>query len=452
MTESLKKMYVDILKRHIDSPDTFIEACAYSIISSTLGRQYSYLHPDTVYPFRPNVFFMLSCIPGRGRRSSVLNNWNYSYKKILASYYEKLANKPGINIEDLIDSTKFSGGSVQGVADHIREAITTYGINEFVNFNTEYSATIKLMAPGKYSEGLGFLKCCMYYGEEWSEDLSQRKKKEEQKCRRKVPGGLYINSLTGLQEIGKVLHSGISDNGLLRREIIVYEDEFSMDTWKPPLRPVGEMPYTIREELNTLSLAIADRMVENERFLKETHKDFITINLYPSVLDKINAVARLDDTKISKRDRQNIDIIRQTRWEHIMKLAILEAISRCDVKRRELVGFKPEYYIDVLPEDEVKAFNFLERVHKFDKVISDALEEKKPYRTRTEPFDEIVDFIASGQEGKTGTEVYNRFHKKYDDLTDLLLNLQRAGRIVYSEERRSTTGPTTSVYRIPPKQ
>jgi len=445
MSDSLKKQYVELLVGHIDSPETFIESCAYSILSSTIGRQYHYLHPDTVHPFRPNTFFMLSCIPGRGRRSSVLNNWNYTYKKTLTNYYRGLETDK--DIDDLIDATKFTGGSCQGVVDHIEEAIGLYNVNEFVNFNTEYSSTIKLMAPGKYSEGLGFLKCMLYYGEEWSEDLSQRGKSEEkrQKSRRRIREGLYVNSITGMQEIQKVLHSGISDNGYLRREIIVYEDEFDMNGWKPPLREPGGK--TINLELDDFSLSLSDKMINNEKLLKENQQKAIQLRLYPKVLDAINQIARLDDTKISNKNRENIDIIRQTRWEHLLKLSMLEAIARSDVKVMEINGVGSELYIDVLPQDEINAYTFLEKVHKNDKAISDALEEKKPYKTRTVPFDEITDFICSDNDGKTATEVYNKFHRKYDDLEDLLIKLQKSGRIVLSQEKRNRTGPEAFVYR-----
>lgn len=121
--------YIKIVSDVCDAPELFIKASGYSLISNLLGR---YFTCTTMPHGRPNLWFLMSSIPGRFRRSSVSGYYEHGYVEALREYMKVKEQKLTLTREDekLIHGTKIFEGTPEGIAD----AITMYserGINEF---------------------------------------------------------------------------------------------------------------------------------------------------------------------------------------------------------------------------------------------------------------------------------------------------------------------------------
>ena len=84
MTMNLIDQLVEITEKYVDSPQVFHQAMAYHILSTTLGRFYRLVD---VKISRPNTWFIISCIPGRGRRSTIINLSNAAVMEALKQFY-----------------------------------------------------------------------------------------------------------------------------------------------------------------------------------------------------------------------------------------------------------------------------------------------------------------------------------------------------------------------------
>ncbi len=59
--------YLNIISEFTDAPDIFLQSCAFHMISTTLG-QFFEIYDSHIR--RPNLWFILSSIPGRTRSST----------------------------------------------------------------------------------------------------------------------------------------------------------------------------------------------------------------------------------------------------------------------------------------------------------------------------------------------------------------------------------------------
>ncbi len=84
--------FVGIVRPYCDSPDCFIEAGGYYIMSTLLGRFFR----CTQMPQRgkPNTWIILSSIPGRMRRSTIQHYTDYIYKRAMVKFFEAIHITP----------------------------------------------------------------------------------------------------------------------------------------------------------------------------------------------------------------------------------------------------------------------------------------------------------------------------------------------------------------------
>jgi hypothetical protein len=77
--EDLIDRFKNILIKYSDTPEEFAEAGGYSVISATAGRFFK-----SKYEFkgRPNTWIIISSIPGRMRRSTVLEAVDYVINRV----------------------------------------------------------------------------------------------------------------------------------------------------------------------------------------------------------------------------------------------------------------------------------------------------------------------------------------------------------------------------------
>lgn len=88
MTENLIDKYHAIVSKYCDSPKEFITGSAYHIISALPGRFFSSRcipgQPKT--GMKPNVWFIMSSIPGRTRRSALSKYDTYVYRGVSRNF------------------------------------------------------------------------------------------------------------------------------------------------------------------------------------------------------------------------------------------------------------------------------------------------------------------------------------------------------------------------------
>ena len=81
---NLIEEFTFITQKYCDTPQLFSKAGGYFLVSSLLGKYFSSsMMPP---PGRPNIWFILSSIPGRMRRSSIHGYTMYVYEKVMIKY------------------------------------------------------------------------------------------------------------------------------------------------------------------------------------------------------------------------------------------------------------------------------------------------------------------------------------------------------------------------------
>ena len=76
--------YTNAITEEFDTPKLFARASAYHLISATLGQFFRCTHGAA--KIRPNVWLVISSIPGRIRRSTLSNRDSYVLEKAWKIY------------------------------------------------------------------------------------------------------------------------------------------------------------------------------------------------------------------------------------------------------------------------------------------------------------------------------------------------------------------------------
>lgn len=324
MADDLIKNIVNITEKYIDSPRVFHEALAYHLISVLLGR-FHYL--PNVKVSRPNTWFVLSCIPGRGRRSTIINLSNVAHFEALKEYYKQVEGLDEKEAFKRAWKSTIETGTVPGICDSIIEG-SKLGIKEYNFSSGEFGGILKNITGGRhYSSGIDTLLSRLYYGEYFKEDLSQRGGKPS----RFIPSGLYTTMFSAMQEPRHYLSPTASRQGLLRRMRIVYlkSTDFKMDRWKSPFQ--NDFIKCTKEVRDFVKHEIVPVMMEKYNTIKNSsqksqYNGYIPIHIETEVKDKIEAMARKTDEDIIN-DPSDFNIYSQTRWEHLAKYSVLSALS-----------------------------------------------------------------------------------------------------------------------------
>lgn len=368
---NLIKYIKDVTLENIDAPKIFHEMLAYHGISATLGM---FFRPRTILLTRPNVFFVMSCIPGRGRRSTMMNMSGVLVNSALTQYYEKTLNCSISDAQDKVWKSRIERGTPQGICDKIIEGLTVK-TNSFILCNGEFGETLRRMSIEKDpTAGTGSLLCNLYYGESYTEDLSQRGGKPS----RLIPEGLYVTMFSSMQEPKYYLTKKSSRIGLLRRLGIGYVKEFSMDGWKPPIRS-AIIDY--KDRLKDISKNfIAPRMMKYHRLLETLHSDlrysdwFLEVQFGENTRKKLEEIARKVDEELSTESGQSdYSIYQQTRWEYVAKISILNAIAKDQWVGEEKKGAELGGFIFVKDENMNEAIKFNEAMDKHTKDMMDEI-------------------------------------------------------------------------------
>jgi len=417
--------YVKTVSEVCDAPEMFIKASAYSLISNLLGRYFTAFE----MPYgRPNLWFLISSIPGRFRRSTVASYFNHAYTQTLLKYLE-LKQKPKQENEEeeiepkkLIDMSLIEEGTPEGIADAITFSYEK-GIDTFSIFSSEWGGVLKRMAEQQYMSGTLNLLSKLYYGEGGSIHLSQRSGGKM----RYIPEGLYVTMFTGMQEPELYLTPSMVRQGTMRRILIIFEKQ--ANRWMQPIKIGYDQAY---DEITAWSHKVADLMIKYET-MRASHMEsyfkrfaYLHIFMHPKTVDILNVKASQLDAELDKSPT-NENIYKQSLWEHLAKLAMNECIAE-GIFTPETKEEMPRMIIS--PIQLEKAKSFLDNIENKMEGIINALGEQpavmKSYRT---PLETVYGIIAKNN-GLTTTQIYHKCPNWIrNSVKELLETLLAQGRI-----------------------
>lgn len=356
--ESFIQRFVDICKPYCDSPEVFLEASGHYIISWILGRYFESTWIPK--PGRPNLWILLSSIPGRMRRSSLYGYVDFVERKVLFTLLKEqklLENeqlpdgeKKKISDRDIqreLDDLIIEEGTPEGIMDAIDETDSkNYAIK-----SPEFGGVFVKISDKHYEAGTGILFSKFYYGEGGSMLLSRRGGK---KGLRRIPPGLYVVMFCGMQEPRYYLSKKMVRQGLLRRLLIVYVPAKTGARYIPP---INQMRAQIFVDLNKLVNDLILRAHEIQKCLNETGQKFIDVRFWPTVTDEIN---KFDEKLARKVDVEPTDtnLYKQSFWEHLGKLTMCQAIEKNILAYDE---HEHKYFILISPNNYKKAKDFFDR-------------------------------------------------------------------------------------------
>jgi hypothetical protein len=421
MNENFIEAYTETVAEQIDAPIVFIKASAYWLVSSLLGRFFQ----CKWFPLlgRPNEWFLLSSMPGRTRRSTIQELAEDVYRGAYTDFLMKHEDVSQETASNIVDDSLVEESTPEGILDHIIDC----KLNAYSILSGEFGAVLKRMTMRDYEAGMLSLLSKMYYGEGGSMYLSRRGGKVGV---RRLPRGLYVTMLAGMQEPKYYITPDMIRQGLLRRIVLCYVER--SDRWMPPLKEKYEDLRKILKE--KFAPEFAEKMVELSEIADECKDRKIEIRFIPRVIDSINDYAKKLDADLD-REPTNVNIYRQSLWEHLAKLSMLNAIAR---GRVDLVA--GENVVNVTEDDYSKADAFLqEAVKNSDKAILSIAEREQPIRTAEQPLDRVYRIIASaGSGGISRSELHRKTNMISKDLDEILYTLRESGKVKW--EVRKTGG------------
>lgn len=334
----LIEKYFSIIKPVCDAPDSFIIGSALSVVSDLLGRFFTaHQMPYSSRGGLPVFWYIMASIPGRMRRSSVARYADYIRKKALIQFYQKTSYRPtkykpqewneltedekNQVYEQIYADTTLEEGSPEGIADAIQYAYEEWNINVFRILSTEFGPVLKRASGNGYENGALTLLSKLRYGESGRVNLSRRRGQEGV---RMIPEGLYVLLFAGMQEPWNYIDEAYIRQGTARRILIDHKE--SNPNWIPPL---SENRDQVWDKLDQLSDQISDLMTEYHE-KAQASSDSIGVIFLPEVVERVNQLARGLDERLDS-DASDVNIFRQSMWEHVVQIAMLKKISTGDL-------------------------------------------------------------------------------------------------------------------------
>jgi len=424
--------YIEIVSQITDAPPLFVRASAYWLTSLLFGV-------NVVCPLAPpgasrvNIWFMLSGPPAITRKSTVIDKLARRFFERLFTKY--LMNKLQITEHEAWKISKLvfiEKATPEGLADHIQitsgEGNETLGISldRYSLITTEFGGIVAA-CERDYMTGFAQLLSKLYYGEGDVTYLSSRKGKKDDRMR-VIPEGLYVCALVGIQKLNLYIKPELVKQGLLRRFIVIHQDGTDKPVRKPPLDPTRKIVYTEFEDLVERYLDMMENYNQFDPQRQGPVQVFVRMN--KSVMDKINEYWDQCEREYLNNQENLWLLYKQSSWEHLLKLTILEAISRVQ---------DPEYRFGDLElkveiQDFERALNFLTQAHYKSQIEISSIE--------ASPVDQFLpvasgklNFVfniieSSGEEGISRSELLVKTGLLKDELKRLIITLMEQERIV----------------------
>jgi len=371
--------YIEKVAEQTDSPPIFIIASAYYLVSATLGEFYiNNSVPRGVQ--RPNLWVILSSLPGRMRRSTVQNLAYLTYKGVIG--------------DETAFDTILEDGSPEGTIDAIKEGIDAYTLH-----STELGGVLARCKYSQYAQSLFTIWSKLYYGESGVQHFSERSDKPSTRV---LPAGLYVTMLAGLQEPNLYFNETMLRQGLLRRLMIVYVPRAL--SWMDPINQTREK-FSLDVHINTLS-EIRDKLKNNSN---------VNVLLDPESTKLINEYAKENDAQLDILP-DPVSLYRQTYWEHVLKIATIHAIDENGGKEHE---------ITVTGQNVVKALEFVKEYSvNIEPEIQKFGVEGERIKSRETDFQRILRIIRSEPDGyTTASYIIRKFGWSADETSKMLTSM-----------------------------
>jgi len=423
--------YISIIRENLDAPHVFIDASAYHIISSCLGRFFHCsLIPGGKLGGRPNVWFVLSSIPGRTRRSTISNYAQYVYRETLKKFEMKRFKLSEKEATVKVFNSIIEEGTPEGIVDHVQNT----ELNHYCIVSTEFGSVLQRMGTKDYELGVSTLYSKLYYGESHSMMLSQRGKEAKN---RYLPPGLYVNMFCGMQEASEYITRTMSRQGLLRRLIIVYCKPSEIDNWIEPINCFRENIYN---DLWMTSENLFETMEDILDNLSHSGQTSFDTGFHPKAMNKINEYAKENDYLLTKKVT-DANIYMQSFWEHLSKLSMLEAIA----DKSFLYESPPKCWVKERHVNKALMFLNTATKHNRDLINSLGREEEKIIQSSV-PIEKIYSIIkAGGKEGVKRSIIYRKCKMNSYRLESYIRTLCRQERI--TPYFKGTKGREVTYYR-----
>lgn len=429
MKNLLEKIYKVVVEL-TDAPDTYIVAMAYHVISSTLGK---YLvcplypkSPDN--PMRPNLWVMISGIPGIMRKSTIINFDQYLIKTSWKEYYRQ-AN-PRLSeetINEIINAMFIEYGSPEGIADHIARYQNDLDI--FILTSHEFGGIIKQLNNREYMLGLSSMLSKLWEGEE---TIWRGAKKD-----RFIRKGLYVTAIWGMQKPWLYLDNIVFQQGLMRRVLLIYARPEDKKRWIPPLSLKRSV---LVNQLEDVSAEIGNKMYEISKYQP------VMVDFTREALEKINNKARETEQNIIKEGETNWAIYIQNYWNYLLRLSILHAVARKNPQPSGEIGWIIE--VEELDVDKADAFLRLTIDRAKEAIaLSSTPIVNKPLVTEEGTLSVIYSIITSyGKEGISTSELLRKLRMLKDDLKKYIINLMEEGKIIATRRKVRRGRPPIKFY------
>jgi len=429
--------YVDIVSPHLDAPKIFIEASAYHLVSSLLGRFCASASAPGLSGLRPNVFIIISSIPARGRRSTVANYCNLVYEHALRKYYEHNLNIGHDEALRKAQETYIESGTKEGIVDHISDSdLRAYYIN-----STEFGSVLKSMATKEHEIGLVSLFSKLYYGEEGVYRLSKKSAENESDSVRYLKRGKYVTMFAGMQKPHLYITPEMLQEGFIRRILLIYADREDFGKWIPPisqarsglrgqLRHYGNKLFDVMKEYSQYSSSRTD---PNPLLSRTFDFDF-----HPAASDYINEYSHTLDQELL-RTMSNVSSYRQTLWEHLAKYSMVHAIARGNIKIIDL-GNEVEAHGMIDLNDVKSAHRFIEDATKHSgDIIGELGRVEQPIRTQEDSLQRVLNVVRE-EKKVSRSRLYrktNILSRTLDEILHTLIEQEKIDQVIEETEGRN---------------
>lgn len=421
MTKFLNR-FINISENIVDSPREFIEGAGLSLISTTLGRYYRIVGGRGK---QPNLYVIISCAPGIGRRGAINKLFNKTLNSAISNYCQLIGHpdlKEAYNIEK--KSTSIESGSPQGLVDSI-EDLKENGARSFLLNSPEFGIILDGIKNGGYMAGFNHLLCKLWSGEGGNEDFSRRGDKPKSRLLRE---GTYFCLLGFMQKAEDYLDEKLSKVGLLRRLLLIDKKGEDMDrhipaiidTYRSGIDELEELGKEIGEEMYKCYQRCEEdkkKVLESGGYFSEDYPGFVDVVMDEDVKNEINRVEKEQHTLAKNNDSDPYYLYIQSRWEYILKIAVCYAIA--------------EGKVFVKMEHLVRAKKFVKSSDKDIEPVIRSILVSKVRKDHIKDKDTILRFLRKKGESKTGdiTKGLQWTGLSANKRTDLLAELRNDGRV-----------------------
>ena len=456
--------FKEILIKHSDTPEEFAEAGGYATVSATVGRFF-----NSRYEFkgRPNTWICLSSIPGRRRRSTVLEAVDFVINKVNETlFYTEAEKRFSIQLkeaekvkkdkkmktveqilEKIVDDCIIEDGSAEGIADQIQGSkLDVYHIS-----NEEFGCTLQ-EAYGKdsYKSGVKVLLSKLYDGNSVKVSLSQRGGKAGI---RRIRKGLYVTLFCGMQEIHLYITEFAIRQGVQRRIFMVY---VQVNHRYKDL--IGKSRAEYWWDLTNYAMKVASFAQKCKELAEENKKfnsdiSFIDVQWDVGVDTEINKVDEEVNRAVDVLKPTLRDMAKLSHGVHLAKFCMIREIAKMNIVNFDTEE-KPLHTVIIKKDSFEKAMDFMNRVGKSADKSYDTIEEEastKKYQTTDTSVarDRILNFIGEHMpEGVSQSQITLKFKNSMtaDEITKLTTDLIQFGEI--TSDSLSTGGRKVTRWKI----